>query len=162
VSLTPSLRTGVDPSRALIVRVPGSKSVSNRALLLAGLARGETRLRGLLASDDTAVVIAALGDLGARVETARETGEVVIRGTGGVFTFPPLEAGSGGGGGARKALYVQNAGTASRFLASILPLLPFPPSPSEEAVTLTGNARMAVRPIGPLVDALREQGVRIE
>ena len=145
------------------VRVPGSKSVSNRALLLAGLSSGTTQISGLLASDDTQVMLACLRDMGAEAKHGAD-GEgrpvLLLRGTGGAFSLPPQKQEGGG----RKALYVQNAGTASRFLASVAALLPFEcggGGAGSESVVLEGNARMAVRPIGPLVDALRDQGVRV-
>ena len=155
------------PPLLLSVRAPGSKSVSNRALLLAGLSRGTTRISGLLASDDTQVMLAALSAIGASVawEQQQSGGSapiVVVTGTGGRFSRP------------QKPIYVGNAGTASRFLTSVLCLLPPPPAHATSStassgggdgaasIVLCGNARMSVRPIGPLVDALREQGAVIE
>ena len=143
---------------ARLLRVPGSKSISNRALLLAGLARGTTHIQGLLASDDTQVMLTCLSAVGARVRHGAD-GAVIIEGTGGVFSLPPRSSDARGG---FESLFIANAGTASRFLASVVPLLPLSQLGSGETIVLTGNARMGVRPIGALVDALREQGVRVE
>lgn len=169
VTVVPRLQPGVDAAQPTVVRCPGSKSISNRALLLAGLSEGTTTIHGLLASDDTQVMLACLSDMGAVVRTVAGQGQgepdaVMVTGTGGRFTLPPASKTESGG---FKHLYVQNAGTASRFLASILCLLPYDshcPSDGHRAsyVTLEGNARMGVRPIGPLVSALREQGAMIE
>jgi pentafunctional AROM polypeptide len=135
------------PSTHFSVRAPGSKSISNRVLLLAGLSSGKTRIKGLLASDDTTVMISALQALGATISWNGSTGVADIDGIGGNFAIP-----------SKSAIYVQNAGTASRFLTSILTLIPFQ---TGTKVILEGNARMNVRPIGPLVSALRDQGAEI-
>jgi len=123
------------------LRVPGSKSLTNRALLVAGLAGGESRLSGALQSDDTAVMCTSLAALGARLETADEPWRV--RGTGGQLAVPA------------EPLYVQNSGTTARFLAAAATLAPGP-------ISIDGNARMRERPIRDLVDALRALGARIE
>ena len=130
------------PDAPLRVNVPGSKSLTNRALLLAGLAEGETVLTGVLLSDDTLVMIAALSSMG--VPCSWETmpsGERALRvsGNGGRLQLP-----------ASRQVFVNNAGTAARFLASALCMLPA----SEDGVVLDGNARMRQRPIGDLVTAL--------
>lgn len=140
--------TSPPPSAPLRIRVPGSKSVSNRAMLLAGVAAGRTVLRGLLTSDDTEVMMAALSAVGARLawDPADPTA-LVVDGNGGAFCAPTAP------------VYVANAGTASRFLAAMFCVLPL--SASAPPLVLCGNSRMHVRPIGPLVDALREQGAVI-
>ena len=122
------------------VRVPGSKSITNRALLLAALAEGESELSGGLDSDDTVVMRAALDALGIRVEIDDTLWRV--HGRGGRFLLPsaPLDCG--------------NSGTTVRFLTAALTLAPGP-------VVVDGNARMRERPIADLVDALRELGASL-
>ncbi len=119
------------------VRLPGSKSISNRVLLLAALASGETEVRGLLDADDTRVMREALGRLGVQFRGS------VVRGVGGAF--PVKQA----------ALFLGNAGTAFRPLTAALAL-------SGGVYRLSGVPRMHERPIGDLVDALRGIGARIE
>src|SRR4029450_3515056 len=92
------------------VRVPGSKSITNRALLAAALAEGESELTGALHSDDTSYMAAALNTLGIAVESDPAGARFHVRGGGG--TFPAREA----------DLFVGNAGTAMRFLTAALPL----------------------------------------
>lgn len=123
------------------VRLPGSKSISNRALLLAALADGTTELDGLLDADDTRVMIAALRALGVAIEVDGELARV---------------AGCGGGFPARDAeLFLGNAGTAMRPLAAVLAF-------AGGIYRLDGVARMRERPIGDLVDALNALGARID
>jgi 3-phosphoshikimate 1-carboxyvinyltransferase len=119
------------------VRLPGSKSLSNRLLLLAALARGTTELAGLLDADDTRVMIEALARLGVSIHGSR------IDGVGG--TFPVKEA----------DLFLGNAGTAFRPLTAALAL-------AGGEYRLHGVPRMHERPIGDLVDALRQIGARID
>ena len=124
------------------VRVPGSKSITNRALLLAALADGESRLVGGLESDDTVVMRAALLALGIEIQSDRMADGALawrIRGRGGRFDAPvyPLDCG--------------NSGTTVRFLTAALTLAP-------DAVVVDGNARMRERPIADLVSALRGLG----
>ncbi len=123
------------------VRLPGSKSISNRVLLLAALARGETELRGLLDADDTRVMIDALRLLGVQLTERAEALEV--RGVDGAFPRKKAD------------LFLGNAGTALRPLAAVLAV-------SEGEYHLRGVARMHERPIGDLVDALRGIGARVE
>ncbi len=123
------------------VRLPGSKSISNRVLLLAALAEGVTEIRDLLDSDDTRVMLAALQKLGVRVENCGEQAWRV-EGCGGV---PPLH---------EAALFLGNAGTAFRPLTALLAL-------SGGHFTLSGVPRMHERPIGDLVDALNGLGADI-
>jgi 3-phosphoshikimate 1-carboxyvinyltransferase len=123
------------------VRLPGSKSISNRVLLLAALSAGETVVHDLLASDDTAVMLAALKQLGCVVE---QTGHTA------------LITGLGGQLGQRSAkLFLGNAGTAMRPLTAALALL-------GGDFELSGVPRMHERPIGDLVDALRQLGCAID
>lgn len=138
---------GVPSGLSVTVTPPGSKSVSNRALILAALAEGTCRLRNLLHSDDTEYMLTAIGKLGGATYAWEEAGEVlVVKGKGGKLAA------------SKEPLYLGNAGTASRFLTSVVALC----SPSDVSSTvLTGNARMKVRPIGPLVDALRSNGLNV-
>ena len=129
-------------SAAGIVRLPGSKSISNRVLLLAALAEGQTEVRDLLASDDTARMLDALRILGVGV-TALEGGHWRVVGCGG--RFPVRQA----------DLFLGNAGTAFRPLTAALAL-------AGGDYTLRGVARMHERPIGDLVDGLRQLGARVD
>ena len=122
------------------VRLPGSKSISNRALLLAALAEGTTTLTRLLDADDTRVMIEALRALGVTVERDGETARV---------------AGCAGRFPARRAdLFVGNAGTVARSLTAALAF-------AGGHYRLDGVARMRERPIGDLVTALNALGARI-
>jgi len=123
------------------VHLPGSKSISNRVLLLAALSQGKTVVHDLLASDDTAVMLAALKQMGCSVEQAGQT--AVIGGLGGKLVK------------AQGKLFMGNAGTAMRPLTAALALL-------GGDYELSGVPRMHERPIGDLVDALRQLGCRID
>lgn len=127
------------------VRLPGSKSISNRVLLLAALSEGKTVVRDLLASDDTAVMLESLRTLGCAVW--REGGDVVIDGLGGQLRAKEAK------------LFLGNAGTAMRPLTAALSLLAATQSGSFE---VSGVPRMHERPIGDLVDALRGLGCEID
>jgi 3-phosphoshikimate 1-carboxyvinyltransferase len=124
------------------VRLPGSKSISNRTLLLAALAGGSTTIVDLLASDDTMVMLGALHALGIKWEQIDERTHLV-HGAGGVL--PVHEA----------DLFMGNAGTAIRPLTAALAVI-------GGDYTLHGVARMHERPIGDLVDALNAVGAQIE
>ena len=121
-----------------LVHLPGSKSISNRTLLLAALASGNTEIRDLLKSDDTDRMLEALSTLGVGVTKIGEN-DYSIQGTGGQF---PNKEGD---------LFLGNAGTAFRPLTAALAL-------SGGTYKLHGVARMHERPIGDLVDALRQIG----
>lgn len=123
------------------VRLPGSKSISNRVLLLAALATGETRVRDLLDSDDTRVMLEALKTLG--VAWTRDGGDCIVTGVGGNF---PNKAAD---------LFMGNAGTAIRPLTAALAL-------QGGAYRLSGVPRMHERPIGDLVDGLRQVGAAVD
>ncbi|ANQ84236.1 bifunctional 3-phosphoshikimate 1-carboxyvinyltransferase/cytidine monophosphate kinase [Azoarcus olearius] len=125
------------------VRLPGSKSISNRSLLLAALAEGETDIRDLLASDDVERMLEALQALGVRWSREEGTENYRVHGVGGPF---PVKKGD---------LFLGNAGTAFRPLTAALAL-------SGGDYRLSGVARMHERPIGDLVDALRQAGADIE
>src|ERR1039457_1621344 len=126
-----------------VVRLPGSKSISNRTLLLAALANGTTRIKDLLASDDTHVMLMALQKLGVKWEQVGATQDYIVHGAHGVFPVHHAD------------LFMGNAGTAIRPLTAALAVI-------GGDYTLHGVARMHERPIGDLVDALNAIGTRIE
>ncbi len=132
--------TILPPGRALHGRVvpPGSKSITNRALLLAALARGTSRLTGALKSDDTAHMAAALRQMGVTVAEPDATGFTVT--ATGRLAVPDAPLGLG------------NAGTATRFLTAAAATV-------AGEVVIDGDAHMRKRPIAPLVAALRRLGV---
>ena len=123
------------------VRLPGSKSISNRVLLLAALCEGQTTVRDLLDSDDTRVMLQALRQLGCGVAVDGTT--AVIDGLGGRARQPHAE------------LFLGNAGTAMRPLTAALAVL-------GGDYALSGIPRMHERPIGDLVDALRALGCSVQ
>lgn len=125
----------------ITITLPGSKSYTNRALLVASLATGTSILTHTLESDDTAYMNQALTSLGILIQ--RKKNYLEVYGTGGRLIPSP-----------KKEIYVGNAGTTLRFLTSLLTLVP-------AAITLTGNTRMQERPIAPLVDALLQMHVAI-
>lgn len=122
--------------------MPGSKSITNRALLLAALADGESRLEGVLQSDDTRYMREGLEALGIDIFEESPTTWLVRGGR------SKLRAPS-------RTLFVGNSGTTVRFLAALAALVPGP-------VTLAGDAHMARRPIQDLVDALTQLGVKVD
>ena len=124
------------------VKLPGSKSISNRILLLASLARGETRIRDLLESDDTGFMLEALRKLGIAC-TDEGARSITVHGAAGVFPVKQAE------------LFLGNAGTVFRPLTAVLAL-------AGGDYRLSGVPRMHERPIGDLVDALRRLGAEIE
>jgi len=125
------------------VNVPGSKSLSNRALLLAALAEGETELTNLLDSEDIEHMLNALTKLGVSYRLSDDKTQCVVQGNGGAFNVAePLE------------LFLGNAGTAMRPLCAAL-------AASNVDTVLTGEPRMEERPIGDLVDALREADAEV-
>jgi 3-phosphoshikimate 1-carboxyvinyltransferase len=125
------------------VRLPGSKSISNRILLLAALADGVTEIRDLLASDDTHVMLMALQSLGVKWEQVGESRDYIVHGVQGRFPAHLAD------------LFMGNAGTAIRPLTAALAVI-------GGDYTLHGVSRMHERPIGDLVDALNAIGARIE
>ncbi|KAI5949930.1 ARO1 [Candida jiufengensis] len=128
---------------------PGSKSISNRALILAALGSGTVKIKNLLHSDDTKHMLDAISILKGATISFEDNGEtVVVKGNGG-----NLQAAS-------EELYLGNAGTASRFLTAVACLVS--KSTSSSSITLTGNSRMQERPIGSLVDALNSNGSDIK
>ncbi|HTM46100.1 MAG TPA: 3-phosphoshikimate 1-carboxyvinyltransferase [Polyangiaceae bacterium] len=125
------------------VRVPGSKSYTNRALICAALAEGHSVLDGALFSDDTQYMAEALRALGLTVEAAPNDYRLSVQGCGGVLPAREVD------------LFVGNAGTAARFLAVMLCL-------GKGKYRLDGVPRMRERPMGPLLGALRRLGAQVE
>jgi 3-phosphoshikimate 1-carboxyvinyltransferase len=125
---------GVDAT----VSAPGSKSYTQRALIIAALAEGSSVLHNPLIAEDTGYVIEALRSLGADIATGN--GDIVISGTGGHLNNPGKE------------IYVGNNGTAMRLLTSVVAL-------GTGSFTLTGSPRLCQRPLQPLLDALSSMGV---
>ncbi len=125
------------------VLLPGSKSISNRTLLLAALAAGATEVRALLASDDTGHMLVALRKLGVSWEQHGDSRDYRVSGAGGAFPVKQAE------------LFLGNAGTAFRPLTAVLALC-------GGEYRLSGVPRMHERPIGDLVEALRQLGARID
>ena len=126
------------------VRIPGSKSLSNRILLLAALAKGRTKITNLLDSDDIRHNLHALGQLGINFSLSSDKTECTVDGLGGSFNLArPV------------SLFLGNAGTAMRPLAAALTL-------GSGDYELTGEPRMEERPIGDLVDCLRQCGADIQ
>jgi len=135
------------------VTVPGSKSITNRALLLAALSSGTTILRGALWSEDTEVMVNCLKALGVRVVVAQDPLEsanrtLTVHGTDGIIA-------PGGPPERPLELFVGSAGTAARFIAALVCL-------GRGNYRLTGNARMHERPQAALFDALRQLGYSLE
>ena len=120
------------------VRVPGSKSYTQRAMVIAALAEGESRLTEVLLAEDTAILGRALEALGAQIRT--EGTEMLVRGTGGRIARPARE------------IHLGNNGTAMRLLTGVASL-------GEGPIVLTGDPRLRERPLKPLLDALAALGV---
>ena len=135
------------------VTVPGSKSITNRALILAALAQGEVTLKGALWSEDTEAMFHCLQQLGFEVSAQADSQElcnrtITVKGLGGVIPH-------GGTAEQPLELFVANAGTAARFLAAFLCL-------GQGVYRLSGIPRMHERPQAALFQALRELGYRVE
>ena len=125
------------------VTLPGSKSLSNRILLLAALSEGTTTVTNLLDSDDIRYMLGALKQLGVKVELSEDKTTAQVHGTGGVFETP------------EEALYLGNAGTAFRPLTAAL-------SAISGEFTLAGEPRMEERPIGHVVETLHSLGAKVK
>src|SRR5271166_56403 len=136
IEITPILR----PLSASI-RVPGSKSITNRSLLLAAMAHGRSQIEGALFSDDTRYLLGALRQLHFNISDAEDRGLVEVEGLGGVVPASAAE------------LFVGGAGTAMRFLTGFLTL-------ANGRFRLDGSSRMRERPLGALLEALRCLGVK--
>ena len=120
---------------SITVNVPGSKSITNRALLLAALAKGESALSGVLFSDDSRHFLDCVQKLGIETKVDEKTCQVVVAGQGG--QVPKSDA----------SVYVGSAGTAARFLAAFLGL-------SDGTHRMDASAQMRKRPMGPLLKTL--------
>jgi 3-phosphoshikimate 1-carboxyvinyltransferase len=125
------------------VRVPGSKSVTNRALIIAALAEGRSRILNPLFSDDSFWLMNALVRLGIGVSADKEKGEVYVIGQGGAIDASGID------------LFVGNAGTVARFLPPVLAL-------GRGPYTVDGLPRMRERPVADLVDAMRQLGASVD
>lgn len=129
-------------NRTLTVSVPGSKSITNRALLLATLAEGTSTLRGVLFSDDSRHFLKCVQDLGFETTVDEAAGIITVSGCGG--KVPQKEA----------SQYVGSAGTAARFLTAYLGV-------SEGIYHMDASEQMRARPMAPLLNSLRELGCEI-
>ncbi len=127
----------------MTVRVPGSKSVTNRALVAAALADGESHLRGLLVADDTEAMVTALRSLDVVIDLDASSGAAVVHGTAGRLPVRPV------------VVDARQSGTTARFLAPLLALGSGP-------YRLDGSEQLRARPMGPTIDALVALGVRVE
>ena len=125
------------------IRPPGSKSLTNRALITAALATGQTRLTGVLDSDDTRVMIESLRRLGFAVQQDLDARTIDIAGCGGKLAATEAE------------LWLENSGTSIRFLTALCSL-------GNGRFRLDGNSRMRQRPIGDLVEAMKPLGTDLE
>jgi len=126
-----------------VVNIPGSKSLSHRALITAGLARGESKLEAFLACEDTLLTLNALKDMGVEISAVGE--DVLIHGNSG--SFASLDE--------KKVIYLGNSGTSYRLLLSVAAL-------GRGEYIFRGTPRMNSRPIKDLVDALGRLGVQTE
>ncbi len=125
---------------AATIQVPGSKSITNRMLLMTALAEGRSVIESALVSDDTRYMIAALQHLGYSIALDEQNSKIVMEGHGGAIPVKSAD------------LFVGGSGTAMRFLAGFLTL-------GKGNFRLDGNARMRQRPIGDLIEALRKLGL---
>ncbi|MGW1607075.1 3-phosphoshikimate 1-carboxyvinyltransferase, partial [Streptomyces eurythermus] len=130
------------PPEALHARVPGSKSLTNRALLLAAAAEGTSVLTAPLISDDTMAFRQALGDLGVRIRSSDDDGAWQVTGLG---------RGPRGTG----RIWCADAGTAARFLPPLA-------AAGHGDFVFTGSDQLTARPVGPLADALRRLGAEVD
>lgn len=125
-----------------VVRPPGSKSLTNRALVAAALATGTSRLDGVLFADDTEAMLACVQALGARADVDRDARTITITGTGGRLAEGPVE------------LHAALSGTTSRFIAAVLALGAGP-------FRLDGGAPLRARPMAPVLEAVRQLGATV-
>lgn len=141
--LRPRLIRPVTSPFTTSARVPGSKSITNRALLIAGLAAGTSTLTGVLDADDTRAMAGAIASFGAEVEASWHTGTVRVRGIGESPIKGPL------------TLQANQSGTTGRFLLAVA-------ATGTGAITVDGDEQLRTRPINDLTDALVSLGVRVE
>ena len=134
----------LDVPPSTTVRLPGSKSITNRALVCAALAPGETTLKGALFADDTEAMVHAVRSLGAEVSCRRQEATMRIRGTAGTV-----------GTSEGEVVDARMSGTTGRFLAPVLAL-------SGRPVTLDGHPQLRARPFGDLAESMRRLGARVE
>jgi len=134
----PSIKTAIEGT----VTIPGSKSYTNRAIILAGVADGTSRVRNILKSDDSYWCIDALRKLGAVIE--EDGNDLIVKGTSGVWSYPDED------------IYIGSAGTTGRFLTSVLALSITQP------VTITASEQLSGRPMKTLFEALEELGAVME
>ena len=137
IEIQPALR----PLHARIA-LPGSKSITNRALLLAAMASGRSTIESALLSDDTRYMTAALRALGFRIEVDEAARRITVDGLGGAIPASSAD------------LFVGGAGTAMRFIVGFLTL-------GQGRYRIDGNQRMRQRPIGPLLDAMQQLGATV-
>ncbi|CAA2930946.1 3-phosphoshikimate 1-carboxyvinyltransferase [Arsenophonus endosymbiont of Bemisia tabaci] len=128
------------------INLPGSKSISNRVLLLAALAQGQTVLTNLLASDDIRHMLNALTALGVEYQLSQDLTTCIVKGGGHYFSHKNKKG---------LEIFLGNAGTAMRPLTAVLAL-------ADNDIVLTGEPRMKERPIGHLIDALQQGGANID
>lgn len=143
MTLSESIEIAVSGPVRGAIRPPGSKSITNRALVCAALAEGQSTLRGVLDSEDTRVMIDSLGRLGLKIEHDRGEGTVRVEGCAG---RPPVRDAD---------LYIANSGTTVRFLTALATL-------ADGRIRLDGTARMRERPIGDLLAALSQLGAGVK
>ena len=132
----------IDRNKTIRVKVPGSKSITNRALLIAALAEGETILKGALFSNDAKNMISCLNALGIKMEIDEENETITVQGCGGRLTVREAD------------INVGSAGTAARFLTALLAF-------SAGVYHLDASEQMKKRPMKPLLDALIKLGAII-
>ena len=125
------------------IRPPGSKSLTNRALIIAALAEGQSTLTGALESEDTEVMIDSLRRIGVAIEHNPSSHTLVVKGNGGKFT------------GQQTEMFIANSGTSMRFLTALATL-------GDGSFRLDGIPRMRERPIGDLIEALKQLGAEIQ
>ena len=136
-SITMQPWQGFRPSTS--VRVPGSKSLTNRALIVSALAVGKSKLQGVLDSEDTRVMVESLRRLGFVLEQNTAERTIEVQGRGGKIPVPSAD------------LYVENSGTSLRFLTALVAL-------GHGQYRLDGNARMRERPVADLLSGLNSLG----
>ena len=124
-----------------VIEAPPSKSYTQRALIVAALAKGKSMLKNPLFSDDTSYMIAALNQFGVKIEKKRNN--LIVYGTNGILEQP------------KEKIFVGNAGTAMRFLTAVASI-------AEGTTMITGNKRMRQRPMQDLLYALQQLGIRSE
>ena len=136
--------TPIQQSIDATVVIPGSKSITNRALLLAAMVRGKMTLYGVLASDDTQTCVAALRELGITIQWDKDNCTCIISGCGGQFFKQHAK------------INCRDAGTVTRFL------IPLCAAQTDGGFYITGSKRMCERPLAPLLKVLQQQGAEFE